>query len=91
MDPVANARMLLEGCSDPSPTELRRALNDWISHGGFKPRIALHPACDFWMRGAKYATIVGAYRGGFRVNLEVGGQVGNGIRRVRLADVTEVL
>jgi hypothetical protein len=91
MDPNATVRMLLDGCTDPTPAALRAALNGWIARGGFSPRVALHPACDFWMRGAKYATVVGAYRGGFKVRLEVGGQVGNGIRRVRTADVTEVL
>ena len=92
MDPKATVTMLLQGCKDPTPATLRRALNEWIGHGGFKPRIALHPACDLWMRGAKYATVVGAYRGGFSVNVEIAGEtVGRRIYRLRMVDVLEAV
>jgi hypothetical protein len=91
MDPNETCRLLIEGCADPSPAALRGALNEWIARGGFKPRVAIHPATDYFMMGAKYGTVVGAFRGGLRVELEVGGSTTGRVRRITHGNLTEVV
>ena len=89
MDPIANVAELIRATDRKS--ELREALNEWLSRGGFAPRVAIHPANDFWMRGAKYGTVRGATHRGLRVQLEVGGQLLTGTKIIPYADVLEVV
>jgi hypothetical protein len=72
--------------------EYRSALRGWLGHGGLAPRIAIHPACSWFMRGAKYGTVVGIGPTTVTVKLEVGGAPCNRAPvRIAMGNVLEVL
>lgn len=55
-------------------------------------RVKLHPATDWWMRGARYGTIERVGRKLVHVRLEVGGAPINRVARFTLAtDLIEVI
>ena len=39
-------------------SEARRALNEWLEKGGFRPRVAFAPHTHQWLSGIRYGEVV---------------------------------
>lgn len=75
MDPVGCLREWLSCTDRYRKSELKVALNGWLYKCGYPPRVALHPATDLWMMGARYGTVVCVGRKYVQVRLDATGRV----------------
>jgi hypothetical protein len=58
MDPKATLMVAMD--REATVSERRQARKDyaaWVTRGGFKAKVEIHPACGLWMRGMKWAEV----------------------------------